>query len=240
MRKYEELVRRLRDEIAAGTYAKGERLPTTPELCQLYGVSNTTVKRAMDDLELMGLVARRRGSGVYVKESSVPEPTGGALGSSSGQMSGMTAEYQRTQRQLTSEVHGFSVVRPPAEVAERLAIDEDAFAYDICRVRLVDGRPTVVEYTYMPIDLVPGLRESVLEGSIYGYLEEELGLKVGSAHRTIKAVMPTGDERTWLKIGEGEPLLEVRQVAYLDDGTPFEVSCSRHTSDYEFYSISTR
>ena len=52
--------------------------------------------------------------------------------------------------------------------------------------------------------------------------------------------MPTSDERAWLGIGTGEPLLEVRQVAYLADGRPFEYSISRHTSDYEFYSISTR
>ena len=64
MAKYEELVSILKREIAQGTYAKGDRLPTTPQLCQLYGVSNTTVKRAMDELELQGLIARRRGSGV--------------------------------------------------------------------------------------------------------------------------------------------------------------------------------
>lgn len=240
MAKYEELVSILKHEIARGTYAKGDRLPTTPQLCQIYGVSNTTVKRAMDELELQGLVARRRGSGVYIKETFVPTPTGTRQGSSSQQMTGFSTEHQAQGRTVESEVHDFSVVRPDEAVALQLNMERDEFAYHICRVRKVDGRPMVVEYTYMPIKLVPDLRESTLYASIYSYIERDLGLKIGSAHRVIKAVMPTDDERSWLQIGPGEPLLEVRQVAYLDDGTPFEFSISRHTSDYEFYSISTR
>ena len=239
MLKYEELVNTLVDEIAQGVYKKGERLPTTPELCQIYGVSNTTVKRAMDVLESYGLVARRRGSGVYIKETTVPANSE-LQGDSSHQMSGMTAEYLEHNKHVESDVKDFSVVRPEAAIAERLDMDPDEFAYRIARVRVVDGKPLVVEYTYMPIKIIPGLRESHLAGSIYGYIEEELGLKIGSAHRAIKAVMPTNDERAWLQIGDNEPLLEVRQVAYLADGVPFEFSISRHTSDYEFYSISTR
>ena len=71
MLKYQELVNTLLDELANGVYKKGDRLPTTPELCERYGVSNTTVKRAMDELELQGIVARRRGSGVYIKETII-------------------------------------------------------------------------------------------------------------------------------------------------------------------------
>jgi len=240
MLKYEELVNTLLDELSSGVYKKGDRLPTTPELCRIYGVSNTTVKRAMDELELRGLVARRRGSGVYIKETTVPSGSLAYQGSSSQQMAGMSSEYEAQNKRVTSEVHDFSVVRPDAGVAEKLAMAPDEFAYHICRVRIVDGRPLAVEYTYMPIALIPDLRESTLQASIYTFIEHDLGLKIGSAHRTIKAVMPTDDERAWLGIGKNEPLLEVRQVAYLSDGRPFEYSTSRHTSDYEFYSISTR
>ena len=240
MLKYQELVNTLLDELANGVYKKGDRLPTTPELCERYGVSNTTVKRAMDELELQGIVARRRGSGVYIKETTIAKGITTRQGSTSQQMAGMTAEYEGAPQVLTSEVHDFSVVRPAPDIAEKLGMDGDGLAYHICRVRLVDDVPKVIEYTYMPITLIPNLRESTLKASIYHFIEDELGLKIGSAHRTIKAVVPTEDERVWLHVGEGEPLLEVRQVAYLADGRPFEYSVSRHTNDYEFYSISTR
>ena len=240
MAKYEELVKRLLNEFEQGVYKKGERLPTTPQLCQIYGVSNTTVKRAMDVLESYGLVARRRGSGVYVKEITVPRTSEVHQGSSSQQMTGMTAENQDSKAVIGSDVKEFSVSHPTDTMAQSLDMAADEFVYRICRVRTVDGTPKVVEYTFMPINTIPGLREHTLHESIYQFIEQDLGLKIGSAHRTIKAVMPTPDERAWLNIGENEPLLEVSQIAYLADGTPFEYSISRHTSDYEFYSISTR
>ena len=163
-----------------------------------------------------------------------------ASGSSSGQMAGLTAEYAATQQVVTTKVIGFSVVQPASDVQEALNMESDEFAYDICRVRSVDGTPMVVEYTFMPLKVVPGLRQAHVEGSIYSYIEHDLGLKIGSAHRTIKALMPTPDEKAWLNLGENDPILEVRQVAYLADGTPFEYSRSHHVSSYEFYSISTR
>lgn len=53
-------------------------------------------------------------------------------------------------------------------------------------------------------------------------------------------MLPTQDELSWLKVKANSPLLEVEQVTFLDDGTPFEYSISRHPNGYEFRSISTK
>ncbi len=238
MSKYGELARTIRASILDGTYRQGTRLPTTPELCDRYHVSNTTVKKAMDELEREGLVARRRGSGVYVKETSRIFGLQGSW-SISGQMAGLTAEFAAQGKTVTSVVNDFSIVHPSEEVAEGLAIQPDSFVYAICRTRVVDDVPKNVEYTFMPIELIPGLRNEHLHRSIYAYIEDALGLKIASAHRVIRAVVPTDDERWWLRVEGDLPLLEVRQVGYLDDGTPFEFSTTRHTCDYEFRIVST-
>ena len=134
MLKYEELVATLLGELARGVYQKGDRLPTTPQLCERYGVSNTTVKRAMDELELQGVVARRRGSGVYIKETAVAKGIRAAQGSVSQQMSGMSTEYEGTPQVLTSEVPDFSVIKPTADLADKLNIATDEFVYHIINV----------------------------------------------------------------------------------------------------------
>lgn len=240
MSKYIELAQALRNAICDGTYPQGTRLPTIPELCDLYRVSNTTVKRAMDELETEGLVARRRGSGIYVKRSSAIPGSAASGTSVSGQMSGLTAEFAALGKEVRSDVKEFSVIHPNEEVAAGLGISQESFVYHICRVRIVDDVPQNVEYTFMPLDVIPGLVESHLHASIYAYIERDLRLRIDSAHRTVRAVAPTPDETEWLRLEQGQPLLEIRQIGYLDDGTPFEFSTTRHTADYEFRVISTR
>ena len=102
--------------------------------------------------------------------------------------------------------------------------------------------PCVTEYTYMPTDLITGINDQVIQGSIYSYIENTLKLKIQSAHRIVRASMPTDQERVWLNIGdEALPILEVEQVAYLADGQIFEYSKSRHRADcFELRTVSVQ
>lgn len=65
-RLYQDLARSLIDELAAGRYPVGTRLPAERELAALYGVSRPTVREAVIALEVMGLVEVRIGAGGYV------------------------------------------------------------------------------------------------------------------------------------------------------------------------------
>lgn len=239
MLKYQGVAEDIIQRIRSGEYKPNDRLPTIDELCAQYDVSKITIKKAMDELEVHGLIARRRGSGTYVK-GTLPEgdvtPHGWNV---SSQLSGFTNEHVAEGHEVGSDVRDFSVVHPPENVAEELGMEPDEFAYHITRVRLLDGVPRVVEYTYMPLSVIPGLRERNVETSIYGYIQGELGLKVASAHRTIEAVLVSPEETGWLQVEPGSPALQVQQVVFLDDGRSFEYSVSRHVRGYKFYSIST-
>ena len=66
-RLYQELARKLIDELAAGKYAVGDRMPAERELSAEYDVSRPTVREAIIALEVQGLVEVKVGSGAYVK-----------------------------------------------------------------------------------------------------------------------------------------------------------------------------
>ncbi len=74
MPKHHTISRRLLDEVAAGKYAPGERLPSEAQLVKKYRVSRPTVARALRDLQAQGLIERRAGSGTYLRENA-PAPT---------------------------------------------------------------------------------------------------------------------------------------------------------------------
>lgn len=65
----EVICRKIHEEIAAGIYAPGDKIPSERELEQNFRVSRATINRALTQLHARGLVERRRGSGTFVVEA---------------------------------------------------------------------------------------------------------------------------------------------------------------------------
>lgn len=234
--KYQQVADRICQAIRQGEYLPGSQLPLEKDLCAEFAVSRITIKRAVDELVNDGLVVKRRGAGTFVK--ALDDRAVHKL-SRSAQFGGFSEYYQG--HKVHTEVLHFAIIHPEQEAAEQLGISEDDFVYDIQRLRCADGEPVVMEYTQMPIDLITGLKESHLKDSLYRYIEGTLGLHIQSAHRTVRAVMPTKKEQELLGIKEDMPLLEVQQAAFLSDGRPFEYSLSRHRGDkMNFKAVSVR
>src|ERR671938_1069610 len=66
----EQVIDQLREQILAGTWGIGSRIPTESELAQLTGTSRNTVREAVQSLVHAGLLERRQGSGTYVLAAS--------------------------------------------------------------------------------------------------------------------------------------------------------------------------
>lgn len=230
--KYQEVAGCLRNEIRHGGYTVGQQLPLEKELCEMYGVSRTTIKRAVDVLVAEGFVVKRRGAGTFVK--ALDHRAVRHLNQEQ-QFGGFSDYY--AGHDIETRVLRYQVVNPSEEVARLLMMEPDDFVYDVARLRKVDGQPIVIEYTQMPLKRIPELPKDVLNHSIYRYLENELGLRIQSAHRRLRAVMPTGEEKELLGIEGRMPLLEVTQTAFLADGLPFEYSISRHRGDKMVYRV---
>src|SRR6202021_873356 len=68
--KYTDILDKVQEDIRSGRYSPGQRLPSETELVRRYGASRMTVFRAMHELQTMGLVVRRVGSGTFVAQPS--------------------------------------------------------------------------------------------------------------------------------------------------------------------------
>lgn len=225
MLKYESVVNDLIKKIDDGVYPANAQLPTLSELCDIYEVSKITITKAMDELEALGLVARRRGSGTFVKNTRSDAARHLTWTGETG-IQGTKTSYSPFG-EVVSHVQHFSIEQPSPLVANALGMTE-GFVYHIVRTRFVGDEPLCVEYTFMPINLIPNVTVAVLEDSVYQYIEKKLGLTIDSAHSTIRATLPTTEECEWLGIVHDYPLLEIEQTAFLSDGSTFEYSITRH------------
>ena len=61
-----QLADQILDAVAAGVFGAGDRLPSVRDLAGLVLINPNTVARAYRDLEAMGVVVGRSGSGIFV------------------------------------------------------------------------------------------------------------------------------------------------------------------------------
>src|SRR4028118_815300 len=70
---YYQLKQILAEEIETGRYEPGDKLPGEHDLCVAFKVSRTVVRQALNELEMEGLLRRRKGRGTYVMPKKVSE-----------------------------------------------------------------------------------------------------------------------------------------------------------------------
>ena len=230
MPKYIMISNDIRNKILKGEYQANEQIPFEKDLCVDYNSSKMTIKKALDILVSEGLIIKRRGSGTFVKDISPREMERIGM---ANQFRGTTA--LNPNHEVLSKILNFSIIPCPKDVQTKLNLTEDSFVYDIYRARSIDGKPVVMEKMYMPIDLIPGLKSTYIEHSIYEYIEEKLQLNIQSGHRNISVRKATDFEAEHLHLEKGDPVAVAKQIGYLDTGAAFEFSISVHR--YDSFSI---
>ncbi|ERL13085.1 GntR family transcriptional regulator [Olegusella massiliensis] len=230
MAKYHTIVKEIEESIKRGELRPFDQLPTVVELTKKYHVSRTTIEQATDELEKRGLVSRKRGSGVYVKKVATPvfEKPLNTVSLSRDLGQGLSGKPQ-------CQVHEFTVLKPNSTIVRELGLHEYSFTFYISRSHLYQGSPLDVQYLYYPVEIFRDIRLTSAETSIRPWIADNYEVTPDSFHKTLRAVMPTEEEREILRMKENEPLLEVEQVGYLDDGRPFEYVISRFPGNFSEY-----
>ncbi len=232
MAKYKDIANDIRTKILNEEYKYGQKLPYEYILCMSYQCNKETMKKALDILVKEGLIIRRRGAGTFVKEydPSIQEAKAKLT-------RGFSARY-KDKKEVSTEIVEFSVLPADDYLAKKLQIEEGDFVYHIIRLRKLDNEPFVLSITYMPINLIPGLKVEHIQNSVYNYIEQNLKLKIQSAHITISSQLPSPLEQQYLNLCEAEPYIQEEQISYLSNGAIFEYTLSRqHYNTYEFQTI---
>jgi GntR family transcriptional regulator len=226
---YRKVAEDIKAAIAGGEYPPNTRLPSEAELAQRYGVSRGTVRQAFAALRADGVIASRRGARRVV------------IGGPRVQSFGELLSFSRWARAMGEDPSGrvVSLDRRPATAAEagRLGLPPDSALYYLVRVRLLSGRPVMIERACYPARvgaLVAGLdleRGSITEGL------EELGVVFADAEHVIDAVAASAEDSRWLGVRAGSPLLRERRLTTDRSACPVEWSDDRYLGTATAFSV---
>lgn len=216
---YDILVQR----ISTGPWRPGQLLPNEFDLARELGVSQGTVRKALDRLAAEHLLVRRQGRGTFVAEH-----TADAVHFRYFHLHGPDGE------RATPDSIGIKVSRGKASAADRARLDlaPGAEVVRIDRIRTVEGEPVIAERIVLPGARFPDI-ETVepIPNTLYDLFQSRYGITVAGADEQLTAGSATGAEARQLNVAPGTPLLVIDRVALGVDGTRVEWRLSRCRTD---------
>ena len=228
---YLQLIEALKQKIERSDWKPGDQLPSEPDLCVIYRVSRTVVRQALGELELEGLILRRKGKGTFVTEPKIDE-------SLVQKLTGYYQDMVNRGRKIKTKVLHHEIEPANVKVARYLDLEPGTSVFNIERLRFVDGEPIVLVTTYLPFALCPKLANYDLgEHSLYAVLEKEFGLMLSHGRRTIEAVAANEREAELLNVKKYDPMIKLDSVTYLSTGAPIEYYHAIHRGDRSRFEV---
>lgn len=216
---YSQLANIVKRNISAGTLAPGDLLPSESALCRGFDISRSTVRQAIGALEAEGLVTRRQGRGTFVAEPKMRLRTENIYS--------FTSEIRAMGLTPSSTLVEFQLIAPSPDIAEMLGLsDPGETVYRFIRVRNVDGEPLILETSFYPRKLYPGLTEELLRGnSIYSLLHD-VGVIPANAVDSYEAVLLGREEASLLNCRSGSCGFYVQRRTFNENGACYEYTQS--------------
>lgn len=212
---YLQIEEELAERIESGDLAPGVRIPTERELAGSLAVSRMTVRAALARLEQRGLIVRRQGSGTFVAQPKLLQDAShlrGFFEASVGQ--GVFPVSRVIER---------GEILATRHLAQELDLRIGEPVYKIVRVRSASGAPVVLETSFFPARVVPGLLDLDLEGSsIYRLMDRHYGARPVRARQSLEPITAGPAESVLLDLPVGNPLMLVERTAWDAHGRPVE------------------
>jgi GntR family transcriptional regulator len=207
-----QVEKRLRALLSSDELDSDGRLPTERELAQMYGVSRTTVRQALDGLEHAGLIR-------------------GRVDIDFGYLAGIPSYLRAQGFRAGAHVVSARMVPADAATADALRVPPEALVHDVIRVRLADEVRISLEHARFPVALFPDLLGERLDDSIYELMAQRYGLRAVKAVERLVAVLADADQAALLGIEVGDPLMAIERIAYDGTDQPLEYSTDLFRGD---------
>lgn len=204
-------------------------LPSERRLAAEFGVARSTVRSALAMLREQQQIRAVVGApAVVVDPRLIKAP----------QLSSFTQDALARGWHPSSRVLDAAEERADVVVARDLGLATGAAVVHLRRLRLADGAPMALEEVWLPHELVPGLVDEDLGGSLYELLEERYGLEVFRHDRRISAISVDSAHAELLEIPLGAAALFATQIGLDRHGRRLELGRSLYRGDrFDFTTV---
>ena len=226
---YKQVYDLLTQRLVRGDWKPSESLPSEIALADELGVSQGTVRKALNQMVAEKLLARRQGKGTFVAEHTqedslfrffrIREPNGES-------MIPVTEVLSVERRQASDEERSHLQQANGSEVVEMV------------RLRKLHDHPTILETVIQPLAVFPDIdKETELPNSLYTLYQEKYGISIVSVKDELQAVALPAAAAKHLGLAAGTPVLMIERASINIDGRVVEWSQAYCSSENYVYLV---
>ncbi len=232
---YDRLANSLREDILAGVYPVGSRLPTEEELCQRFSVSRYTIREALRLLREDGLVVSRQGAGTLV---TLPD----ASDSDIHQVMSVN-DLLAFATDTRFAIEAVQMVKINKKLASRTGLPSGEEWLEVRGYRYAEGVDAPVcwaEYYINRDYAAVGRLLQRHQGPIFPLIEDLFGRNITEVNQQISAALISAELAAGLKVKAGSAALEVRRSYRTADAKVAQVTINIHPASRFQHSMTMR
>lgn len=230
---YSRIAAEIIARIEAHELSPGDRLPAERDLAEEFGVARMTVRQALDQLQMDGVIGRKRGrsGGSFILGNRpVVELT---------HRRGILPQLDAQGHAVMTEVLAVEEFDAPATLAAKLRVPHREPVVRIVRIHHAANTPVLISASHFPVHLVPGITDMDLKGPLSELLYRHWALRPARKEETLAPGVATPFEQEHLGVGTAMPLLRIQRTSELHNHRVLEYSEDVLRSDTATVRVST-
>jgi GntR family transcriptional regulator len=231
--KYYQISQQIIAVIRSGRLKPGMQIPSENEIMREYGVSNTTARRSLQEIERVGWGTRIKGKGTFVRQRDVQRSATRILGFNRNMIE---AGYTPSTKVLDARkiAKGYSGTINGRRYVMRGPV------YKIHRLRFADDIPMMLEVRYISVEFCPDVEKQDFTGSLYGIYQEHYGLSLAEIRQTLSTVMIDAGTQRFFDVVEPIPAFRVEGVTFCGKEMILEMEDSIYRGDKHRFCVCAR
>jgi len=229
---YKQVYDQLTKRLVNGHWKPAEALPSEMALAAELGVSQGTVRKALNQMVAENLLERQQGKGTYVAEHT--------------QESSLFRFFRLREpdgQSLIPDTQVLSSARRAATKTEsiKLNIKGKSQVVQLLRLRSLQGEPVIMEKVVLPLSVFPNIdKELEMPNSLYTLYQDKYGISIVSVRDELRATEIPDEYADKLNLAVGSPVMMVERQSINIDGRVVECSEAYYATNKYVYATEHR
>ena len=221
---YRQVYNVLQERMGSQFYPRKSALPSELKLADEFGVSLITVRRAIHELVLDGLVDNHQGKGNFVRD-----PAQGVVVVA---MSSFTRDVASGRLRLVRTLMEDKVVRASDQVAGKLRVQPGSMLRLLVRLDCEGGVPLSVDEAYTPPAFASGITPEMAASPLFLKLwQESVHIGLSRIDYEIHVEAASDRDRIAMEIAQDVPILVTGELISDPSGRPVTWIVTRYRGD---------